>query len=75
MTKPLRALGLVVVVLAAVACGPQLTGALKPRATANSSRHTTQLPTGRLRQTLLYSGPDADPEQRTDHRRFRRCFQ
>ena len=61
MTKPLRALGLVVVVLAAVACGPQLTGALKPRATATPVGTPPSCPRAVYGKPCFTPGPTPTP--------------
>ena len=62
MTKePLRAFGLVAVVLAAVACGPQLTGALKPRAAATPIVTPPSCPQAVYGKPCFTPGPSPTP--------------
>ena len=62
MTKgPLRALGLVVVVIGAVGCGSQLTGALKPKVTATPVVTPSGCPQAVYGKPCFTPGPSPTP--------------
>ena len=61
MTRQLRVIGLVVMVLAAAACGPRLQGASKPRATATPIATPSGCPQAVYGKPCLTPGPTPTP--------------